>query len=255
MISCNLEGGLGNYMFQIATTHSISVDYNDVMVIDDTNVHAVHKHINTYKSNIFRNIHFGSVSTENNYGEPQFHYSKIPYSPNLRLNGYYQSEKYFKHNRDKLLKLFSIDETTNNYITTKYGNNFNNTCSVHVRRGDYLRYPNHHPFCGIEYYEKSMYTMGNSYEFLIFSDDIEWCKENFSRLPYNFKYIEGNPDYVDLYLMSMCENNIIANSSFSWWGSWLNTNDLKLVISPKVWFGSSSPHNDCDIIPFEWTRI
>jgi hypothetical protein len=100
-----------------------------------------------------------------------------------------------------------------------------------------------------------MKKMGNDKYYIIFSDDISWCKENLSFLN-NKIFIEGNTDFQDLYLMSKCKNNIIANSSFSWWGAWLNTNKDKIVIAPKKWFGISNSHLDTsDLYCNNWVTI
>lgn len=89
--------------------------------------------------------------------------------------------------------------------------------------------------------------------FIVFSDDIEWCEENLPKD--NFYYIKNEKDYIELYLMSMCNNNITCNSSFSWWGAWLNKKEDKKVIGPKIWFGSAINHNTDDIIPQSWIKL
>ena len=90
--------------------------------------------------------------------------------------------------------------------------------------------------------------------FVVFSDDIKWCKENF--IGNNFYFVENEKDYIEMYLMSSCNNNIISNSSFSWWSAWINENENKKIIGPKNWFGPSlSNISDRDIIPLEWIKI
>jgi len=253
MLSCNLFGGLGNYLFQVAATHSLSIDNNDFCVFNDKNSYTVHKHFNTYTSNIFRNLKISEENFTLLYNEPFFQFKKIPYQKNLKLSGYFQSEKYFNHNRNSILDLFSIDDNSKNYIKNKYDDILNKkTCSVHVRRGDYLNLPNHHPVCSLDYYNKTIEMMDVDL-FLVFSDDIEWCRKNF--IGDKFIFIDENPDYIDIWLMSLCDNNIIANSSFSWWGAWLNQNENKTVIAPKQWFGSAIQHNTNDLIPETWLRL
>lgn len=242
MISCNLIGGLGNKMFQIATTYSLGVDNNTESQFITTNASNAHGHINTYTNNIFRNVNFGKPELTVRYQEPFFHYNRIPFSDKLLLLGYFQSEKYFKNNRDKILELFSIDEESKKIIEDKYGDILKGeTCSLHVRRGDYLNLQNYHPICSLEYYKESIDIIGDV-TYLVFSNDIEWCKNNFSEFDCKFIYISDNPDYIDVWLMSLCKNNIIANSSFSWWGAWLNENNNKKVISPNTWFGVNNSH-------------
>jgi len=251
MISCNLVGGLGNYMFQVAAAYSLSIDNNDSCVFNNENIATVHKHFNTYLPNIFRYLIISNENFSSVYSEPYFHYKKIPYKNNLKLNGYFQSEKYFKHNREHILNLFSIDDVSKNYIDNKYSDILkHNTCSVHVRRGDYLRYPEHHPICSLEYYNNSINQLPKDTKFLFFSDDVVWCENTFKGE--NFIFVNGNEDYIDMWLMSLCKNNIIANSSFSWWGAWLNKNKNKTVIAPKEWFGTRLNHITKDVYCDDW---
>jgi len=258
MITSNLVGGLGNYMFQIATSFSLSIDNNDDLVYDINDNIRIHTHLNNYLENIFSKIKFTDkkILTTETYDEPYFHYKKIDYKPNLRLNGYYQSEKYFFHNRKKIIDLFEINSETESYLQDKYGELLKeNSCSLHVRRGDYLNLPNHHPVCSVDYYLKSFKEIGEDRFYFIFSDDINWCRENLNFIK-NKIFVEGNKDYQDLYLMSKCNDNIIANSSFSWWGAWLNKTHNKKVICPSIWFGPSY-HTDTlkDLFPETWKVI
>jgi hypothetical protein len=126
-----------------------------------------------------------------------------------------------------------------------------NYTSLHVRRVDYVQKAGFHPPCSIEYYEKALSMIEGNV--LVFSDDLDWCKETF--LGDRFTFISGNRDYQDLFLMSMCKNNIIANSTFSWWGAWLNTNLNKKVIAPSEWFGPHLKESSDDIYPNTWEVI
>jgi hypothetical protein len=153
-----------------------------------------------------------------------------------------------------VLDLFEIDEETKEMLLQKYGDILNlETCSLHVRRGNYVERQQYHPLQTVEYYTKSIETIGKDKHYLIFSDDIQWCKENLSFIE-NKTFVEGNKDYEDLYLMSFCKDNIIANSSFSWWGAWLNKNNNKRVIYPSVWFGNNGQITD-GIGCVNWIRI
>jgi hypothetical protein len=114
---------------------------------------------------------------------------------------------------------------------------------------------NYHPIQTIEYYQNAIKIIGEENHFVIFSDDIKWCEENFNFLK-NKTFISGNTDYEDLYLMSMCKHNIIANSTFSWWGGWLNCNIDKKVIIPSKWFGISNSHlNTNDLYCNKWIKL
>jgi hypothetical protein len=256
MVSSFLMGGLGNYLFQIAAGYSKSIDLGEKFVINPNNILVVHKPITNYKNNILKNLIFdNNFNTSQTYNEPHFHYIPIPnFMLPTYLHGYFQSEKYFKHNREKILEFFICNEVIDN-LSKKYKNNLNkNTCSIHVRRGDYLNFSDHHPTQNMEYYKSAISVVGSDKTFFIFSDDISWCKENFNFLD-NVIYCEDNEDYEDLYLMSLCNDNIIANSSFSWWGAWLNNNKNKKVVAPKKWFGPSKSNFKLDDLYFKNTII
>lgn len=253
MIISNLKGGLGNYLFQIAAGYSLSLDNNTMFNLDLNRILIVHSHWRTYMNNIFRN-----VDTVENFRNTSYYiyesltFKKIPFVDNCLIDGYFQSEKYFINNKEKILQLFDIDKKTFEYLNKKYYNilNDDNTCSIHVRRGDFLNIPFYNKL-NMNYYNKAIESIGKDKHFVIFSNDIIWCRENFKNL--NVTFIEGEKDYVDLYLMSLCKNNITANSTFSWWGAYLNKNENKKIITPKIWFYNT--HSNEDIVPDEWIKI
>jgi len=258
VVSTKLMGGLGNMMFQIATSYCVSLRDNKEMICDIRDVQMPHKPYTFYIDNIFRNVKFSdTLPNLNHMGEGGFHYTPIPkIGGNIKLIGHFQSEKYFIDHRNEILNLFQIDEKTKTYLLEKYGDIINqDTCSIHVRRGDYLGLPSHHPIQPINYYKNAIKIIGEEKHFVIFSDDIQWCKENFEFLK-NKTFISDNKDYEDLYLMSMCKNNIIANSTFSWWGAWLNNNENKQVVIPSEWFGISNSHlNTNDLYCNKWIKL
>ena len=255
MISVYLQGGLGNFMFQIAACASIAKEHGDEYIICDRGNYIVHKNLDAYKDNIFRKIPIVDYSGEYRvYNEPNFTYDKLIYSENMKLHGYFQSEKYFTDTKF-IRELYSPRDTDIEYILDKYYDVFTTTiCSIHVRRGDYLKLQEHHPVCDMNYYQKAMKLMPKGCRFLVFSDDIDWCKENF--IDGDFIFISGEPDFIDLYMMSICDNNIIANSSFSWWGAWLNKHPNKIVVAPTNWFGpAKNGLSTKDLIPPTWIQI
>jgi len=257
-VSTKLMGGLGNYLFQIATAYCLCLRDNKELLCDVSDSIVPHKPYVYYLSNIFRKINFiNGFSNFTPLGENGFSYSQLPkIDGNVKLYGYFQSEKYFMDYRNEILELFKIDDETNQKITDKYNELLTlNTCSIHVRRGDYLGLQNYHPIQTIEYYQNAIKIIGEENHFVIFSDDIKWCEENFNFLK-NKTFISGNTDYEDLYLMSMCKHNIIANSTFSWWGGWLNCNIDKKVIIPFKWFGISNSHlNTNDLYCNKWIKL
>jgi hypothetical protein len=175
------------------------------------------------------------------YKEPCFEYREIPYMENLCLSGYFQSEKYFSHCKEEIIKHFTKDWNREQI----------NKISIHVRRGDYCNIECH-PVVTLEYIKKAVkYFKDLGYnDFIVFTDDKQWCSEN---LP--FEISNGN-EREDLELMSRCEHNIISNSSFSWWGAWLNPTPNKIVIAPDKWFaGSKENVNVSDLYCKGWVVL
>lgn len=266
-VSIRLVGGLGNYMFQIACAHAYALKNGKKAIFTTDDSIVIHKHLNVYKDTILSNIEF--VQSKDCRGfkvfnENGFHYSDIPaIDGNVYLNGYFQTEKYFKEYSNEIKKLFEQPKFMYGIVAGiswekcgVYINVATNTCSIHVRRGDYLKSPNHHPEQSMNYYMKAIKQMPKDTVFLIFSDDIAWCKQNFPDVPEKFRFVEGNTDYEDLLMMSLCKNNIICNSTFSWWGAWLNNNPDKKVVAPAIWFGPAYAHNNTDDLYCEnWIKI
>jgi len=256
-VTSRLRGGLGNYMFQIAAALGISIRDNKQLKIDISDISVIHSPLDLYYKNIFRKVNFDLVSDyeyihSSDHSPIQF--LEIPnINGNLKLDGYYQNEIYFKDYKNDVLSLYEIDNETQKYLTKKYPEVLsNNMCSLHVRRGNYVNKQHFHPLQTIGYYETSVSIIGEDKLYFIFSDDITWCKENLSFIK-NKIFVSENLDYQDMYLMSMCENNIIANSSFSWWGAWLNKNENKKVIYPHKWFniGFDTSQIGCE----NWIKI
>ena len=261
-VYCHLKGGLANMMFQIAATTSIAKDNN--MVASFPNLYEQLDYLNKEEKYNPKLNHaaeyaeiFGNLNVSHPLGnEPvitfPFHYEKMDLpNSDVIINGFFQSEKYFKKHKKEI---FKIPPKIKDKIEQKYSQYLNMNClSIHVRRGDYLNYPDHHPPLPVEYYEKAMNSLPETDFYLVFGDDIDWCKENFTGD--KFIFIENEKDYIELYLMSMCNNHIIANSSFSWWGAWLSDNIEKMVVAPKKWFGNKIKENSDDIIPEGWLKI
>lgn len=201
---------------------------------------------------------------KNNYFEhsPYTFYKKALASQDyLCYEGYFQNEKYFKSFRKDLLKLFSlrqpVDEKNQSVLKLIESTN---SVSLHVRRGDYVTLDcacNFHGLCSLEYYENAVKYMADKIKmphFFLFSDDIAWVVENL-KIDYPYTVIDFNQEdgYLDLELMKHCKHNIVANSSFSWWGAWLNENPEKIVIAPEKW--TAQKNNKCDIIPRDWVKL
>lgn len=260
MIYVMLRGRLCNQMFQIAAAKALAIDNNTRFVCHDTPIGIIptKKESEAYNQTIFKKINFERLKPMNyivHRDASDFSYKKINFVNNILLDGYYQSEKYFSHHKEEIIKLYECPVNLKKEIDKDFLSLLErkDTCSVHVRRGDYLKYKDNHNNLSIDYYEKCFNEKKESH-FVFFSDDIEWCKENFKNKDATF--INTNSDIVDFYLMSRMKNNIIANSSFSWWAAWINKNKDKHVIAPKKWFGPKNNHlYTGDIIPNDWEII
>jgi hypothetical protein len=196
------------------------------------------------------------------YSENIFEYdSRIESIPDgCNLSGYFQTEKYFLDIKEEIKKTFSfkkeIIEEGDKILNRIIGNR--ELVSIHVRRGDYTLYPDHHPTCNTGYYsagiEKIKNISGENVNIIIFSDDKKWCYQNMPNyIGDNFTIPETENPYVELYMMTKCNYHIIANSSFSWWGSWLSNS--KLTIAPSRWFGSAMGKNTDDVYCKNWIKI
>lgn len=291
MVISNILGGLGNQMFQYAVGRSISLRNRQKLKLDISSFKeyklrkyslacyniqaeiASEKEILRYKEGSFYLINkvvqkiVKRKLWDNSYylKEKYYHFdpSVLNLKGNVYLFGYWQSEKYFLDIKEIILDDFVLKKPIS-FLTKDYLNKILNTCatSIHIRRGDYVNNPitnKYHGTCSINYYKKAInIILENNPEtvFYIFSDDLQWAKDNFDFIQ-NTVYVELNDptlDYEEMYLISQCKNNIIANSSFSWWGAWLNRNPDKIVIAPKTWFKDDSI-NINDLIPTNWIQL
>ncbi len=181
---------------------------------------------------------------------------------NIYLYGNWQNENYFRDIAEIIRKDFTIKNETDNYKEiTKQISNTLGAISLHIRRGDYVhneKTNKYHGICSLDYYNKAIKVVAETVHnptIFIFSDDIEWARENL-KTKYNLIFISNDKlkDYEELILMSKCKYNIIANSSFSWWGAWLNQNPNKIVIAPKKWFADPQKTNNTPC-PKNWIKI
>ena len=169
------------------------------------------------------------------------------------IQGFFQTEKYFKHIRDELKKDFEFRDDISIPCKEMMAE-IQEPVSLHIRRTDYITNPNHSAL-GLGYYEKALKQFDRTSTIVVFSDDPDWCNEQELFASDRFLVAEENSAYVDLCLMTLCKGHIIANSSFSWWGAWLS--DSELVVAPEDWFkGSENADKDTsDITPKSWMRI
>lgn len=269
MIYLNLKGGLGNMMFQIAAVKSFSIQKKTDYSFPNLPSHIRYLSSETqYNPKVnycseYLNLPFlKNTKTQHPFLPVEvvtfpFHYEKIQInSSSIMVDGFFQSEKYFHEHEEQILEMFSPDENILNFLNSKYSELLNQrTTSIHVRRGDYVKHSEHHFVQQMDYFNQSMEMLDSKTDkFLVFSDDLDWCKENFKGE--KFVFIENERDYYEMYLMSLCTNNITSNSSFSWWGAWLNKNKDKVVVGPQNWFGNALQSLKTeDIIPDNWIRL
>lgn len=250
MIYPTLAGGLGNQMFEVAAAASLAKDNNAVVAINPEQ-HILPnqgRNVKNYLTNIFSKIVTDpNPKIDSKYSWDKIGYKKIPYSPNLQLGGHYQSYKYFDHNRKYIQELFIPDQIPTKDIT-----------AIQVRRGDYYKFPDHHPLLTSEYYAIAVKKAGSK-NIDVFSDDIQWCKDNLKfENDVQIQYKGENEDWVELIKMSRYKNIVISNSSFGWWAAYLNTREDKQIFVPDPWFGKALIDDGFqmdDLILPEWNRI
>ena len=173
--------------------------------------------------------------------------------------GYWQSYKYFKNIQDELRKHFKLKLIWPETYVIASDINKHVAISIHVRRGDYLKKMGFHKLQEIKYYQKAIDYINSkiysSCKFYFFSDDLDWVEKNFKNLEnkYLIKFEKDLSESQEIHLMSLCNHNIISNSTFSWWGAWLNTHTDKMIIGPKEWYITNNKLDD--LIPPEWKLI
>ena len=237
-------GRFGNQLFQIAATIALAHNNNDEAVFPYWEYNYL------FKKQLSCISDFSWVKSV--YKEPQFEYASIPYLSDMDLrDSYLQSEKYFAGCSNLIRDQF--DFLDNSVSDEKLGI-AKDACSIHIRRTDYLKFPEYHPFPGMPYYLSAITDMERYgiRKFLIFSDDIQWCMSTFGSHE-KFVYIQNQTNVQDMCLMSKCHSNIIANSSFSWWGAWLNKNENRRIIAPAKWFGPANNATPKDLYCDGWT--
>lgn len=279
----NIIGGLGNQMFQYAFYLSLkeSCKTTGVNILgfkgyDLHNGYELEKifNINGNKNNLLCKFYLSDTIIGKllrkyfsyDYNERyEFKFDSSIYSIKcimpLFINGYWQNEKYFLSIKSKIYDAFLFDENklNNNTKKLRYEIENVNSVSIHVRRGDYLSDENFKLFGGIcteDYYNKSVNYISELVDdpyYYVFTNDVEWAIAKFKGA--KFKIVDFNQcedSWQDMYLMSNCKHNIIANSSFSWWGAWLKQNNNKIVLAPEKWVNTI---DDIDVIPANWIKI
>ncbi|NDB84348.1 MAG: alpha-1,2-fucosyltransferase [Alphaproteobacteria bacterium] len=260
------QGNLGNSMFQLAATIGVAVK-NGYEVKMPRHPTYFDTNYNSNNVSVFDGFDIDNIPVltdadyqqiKQTYTEPHFHYDSNIFNikDNTDLSGYFQSEKYFIHARKEIkdtLKYKSTYVAESDSIFKQFNINPEETTSIHIRRGDYVQKQAFHPLQDNSYFEYAFKKAKLKY-ILVFSDDIAWCEQNI--VGKNIFYSKLSSCFSDLRAMSLCKNNIIVNSTFGWWGGWLNSHPDKVVVAPKKWFGVANSHLITeDIIPQAWLKI
>jgi hypothetical protein len=289
MIVTKIQAGLGNQMFQYAVGLSLAARHNTELVLDISSYENMHENDTprSYELDVFTIR--GRIAEPEDYaiikspdyqrtlqdkikhrlalGNAVYYYGETAssYDPrvlllknNTYLSGWWQSEKYFTDVRDQVLQDFTPKNKLSANVSKLIQDASNtNSVAVHVRRGDYVSNKfaaAHHGTATVDYYNASALFFKSfmpDAHFYVFSDDIDWCKKH---LNFGAKttYVSGNNGkdaYLDMLIMKSCKHNIIANSSFSWWGAWLNENESKIIIAPRAWYADPVKNREADIVP------
>jgi hypothetical protein len=281
-ISCFLMGGLGNQLFQIFTTFAYGLKTNSQVIFP----YSIELHVgittrNTYWDNFLINLkkyttYMDQMYTNNTllslpiYKENGFHYNEIKAKPNTLLYGYFQSYKYFESYKKELFSLINLEKQQENmkYLHSQYFHKDKHIISMHFRIGDYKNIQDTHPVMPCEYYRSALLHIqssrrGSKCRVLFFceKDDIIDVSNIIKVLIKEFPEIEfinvndNINDWEQMLIMSCCHDNIIANSTFSWWGGYFNPNDNKIVCYPYRWFGPNLNHDTIDLYPNDWKKI
>jgi hypothetical protein len=288
MITTRLSGGLGNQMFQYAAGRRLALQHGVNLILDISWFEK--EGLNALSARPYELAVFsiaGETSRQSSIAQasggmrlkfwekrPTIYHQyddKYYYNPeileasdNSVLDGFWQSQDYFADQADIIRKDFQIKkvpDAANKKILDQIKRG--PAVSLHVRRGDYANQALHTAFHGLttlDYYKEAIKLMTKelgSPTFFVFSDEPDWCKQNLkSKQP--MVYVDCNDPahgYADVRLMSSCDHHIVANSSFSWWGAWLNPSEKKTVIVPKRWFADSKAGNAPQLIPKDWKRL
>ena len=275
MIVIKIKGGLGNQMFQYAIAKAFSLETKrpfqlDISIFESYKLHNFGLHHFNIQSNFYQPESIWKIRFKKLFYKVVFYnedHHAFNFNPNLIqtksdilfLEGYYQTQKYFlKYEKEIRTDFEIVSPLKQQTIETVAYMQTVNSVSIHFRRGDYIGNPVHETD-NTTYYKDAIQLIESKIEhpvYFLFSDDIPWVKENFTS---NFEthfvdFNDASTNFEDLKLMASCKHNIIANSSFSWWGAWLNKNPNKIVIAPKKWFNTEKV-NTSDIIPENWIKL
>jgi hypothetical protein len=283
MVIVRIKDGLGNQMFQYAAARAASLRLSTSLELDLRffskldNIHYRPFKLHHFRTQIkqakfvtmlpfTRKVQTVRRLVTGSYSPGLFQEASMRFAPevhelcgNVYLGGLFQCEKYFADYADVIRQDFQLkEELPENLLELKRQMSDKHSVSLHIRRGDYTTHPTNVYVLPLDYYERALEIMGRLCPdpvYYLFSDDPEWVKENLKMK--NAVVVSGHDatDYQELKLMSCCSHHIIANSTFSWWGAWLNPSADKIVVAPEHWFRSDATLDASDVIPESWIRV
>ncbi len=279
MITCNLMGGLGNQIFQIFATISYAIKskspfkFMNVESLGGGSTTVRNTYWNTFFSNM-RPFLMSSMPAVTVIRESGFPYNELPVremiNRDILIYGYFQSYKYFKDNYDVICRMIGINKMKEALLLKLDLSNdyMENTISMHFRIGDYKKIQEFHPLATYGHYERSLQYLQTQnptkqFNVLFFCEDVDYDEVTVTidkltvKFPsYNFTRASNVlADWEQMLLMSCCHHNVIANSSFSWWGAYFNAFADKRVCYPSAWFGPAARNDTRDLCPSDWIKI
>lgn len=252
-------GQLGNQLFIIAATTALAVENGADSLFPELARSTEYNIPNNYER-LFGHLDASEPPrpVRSTYREPHFSYSPIPYTPDMEIVGYFQSEKYFKPQEGLIRALFAPPKEIRAYLTAKYGSLLKhpNTVAIHYR--SYKKEdPRGNVYVHLDagYYKRALDQFPEDALFVVFSNDMRACKKMLAKLGKKMRFIEGESYIDDFYLMSLCKHQVICNSSFSWWAAYLNENPGKTVVAPARWFNPHYIGDTQDLLPDTWLKV
>jgi hypothetical protein len=249
-----LKARLGNQLFFVASTMGIAKRNNTTYSFSSDLGHSGLD----YKMLFEHSIPKTNYVPEKKYHQEGYGYYDVDITDDVELIGYFQSEKFFKHCENEVRHQFKFKKEIVDSVLNQYPE-ITKSASLHIRRGDYVNQPNHHPLMPLEYYNEFLNNHKDEYDkIFVFTDDIDWAKETYQGEKYIFPYFNENNDLYSFVLLSQSKTTVIANSTYSWWAAWLNDNKDKKIYCPphNKWFGSMYNSLETkDILPKEWNII
>jgi hypothetical protein len=274
MISVHIMGGLGNQLFQIFAALSYGLNTGQEIFFPNIDKTPGITERNTYWGSFLSSLNsllINSYPKLEVLREKAFEYQNIPkiFGKDILLYGYFQSYKYFESKYQEIYNMIDI-ESKKKYVKEKYNKyNLVDSISMHFRIGDYINIQNSHPILEESYYvesikkilkdehesqSKKVYYFTEKKDFYEVQNIIHSLSKIFPQLEF-INIIEIEEDWEEMLMMSLCTHNIIANSTFSWWGAYFNENPYKIVCYPSNWFGPGLRHNTSDLFPPSWIKI